>query len=185
MRIGAGRFKGRALPHAHDARPVPGRLRTSLFSVLGPLVEDACVLDLCAGVGALGLEALSRGARRVVLLDKDPRAVRALERWVEAAGEAASARVLCADAVRGPLPDEAYDLVFADPPFGLWDEGQGPALLERAAACVAPGGVLAVKVPAGLEVGAPPGLGLLRRVEQGRVGYALFGRVKSPEAPAD
>jgi len=192
MRIGAGRCRGRALPRAHEARPVPGRLRTSLFSVLAPLLEGARVLDLCAGVGALGLEALSRGARHVVLVDRDPRAVAALLRWIDEADLGGEAEVLEADVLAGPLPQGPFGIVFADPPFALWEEGLGPRLLGRAAERLGPGGVVAAKVPRGLSVEAPAGLAVLRRVEQGRVGYLLLGReaegasrVKSPDATAD
>src|SRR5688572_15036039 len=99
MRILAGRFKGRALPVVGDARPAGSRLRTSLFSVLEPVLPGARVLDVCAGAGALGLEALSRGAADVTLLDADPRVATSLSAWLAQVGAAPTARALRADAL--------------------------------------------------------------------------------------
>src|SRR5690606_27463481 len=99
MRIGAGRFKHAELPPVGPGvRPVPARLRQSLFTVIEPWVAGAAVLDLCAGVGGLGLEALSRGAARVVLVDTDPRALAALGRWIDHRGLRAEVTTVRADA---------------------------------------------------------------------------------------
>src|SRR5262245_62407471 len=105
MRIGAGRFRNAVLPKAGpDVRPVPSRLRQSLFTVLLPRLEGARVLDLCAGVGGLGLEALSRGAASVVLVEKDVPTVRALERWIAQHRVGGEARAIRADATFGEWP---------------------------------------------------------------------------------
>ena len=176
MRIEAGRFRGRLLPQVREARPVPGRLRGSLFNVLREWVPGARVLDLFAGVGGLGLEALSRGAEDVTLVDRDAAAVRALGRWIEEAGAAAEARVLCSDVLRRPLPDGPFDLVFVDPPFELWGREDLPGLLARAAERLTPDGRLALKLPARLELPPDPRWTFVRRRAMGSVAWALLAR---------
>jgi 16S rRNA (guanine966-N2)-methyltransferase len=126
MRIVAGEFKGRRLaaPRGARTRPTADRVREALFSMLGD-VSGARVLDLYAGSGALGIEALSRGASEAVFVERDPRAVAALRRNLEAVG--VSAAVAQSDALafirrdRGP-----YDLVFADPPYDSASRVAGP-----------------------------------------------------------
>lgn len=122
-RIIAGSAKGRRLetPPGTTTRPITDRAKESLFSSLGPDVEDARVLDLYAGSGALALEALSRGAASAVLVDRDRRAVDAARRNVAAAGFEAVAGVERADAaafLRRPR-EAGFDLVFCDPPYDL------------------------------------------------------------------
>ena len=192
MRIGAGRWKNALLPDAGPAaRPIPARLRTSLFSVLAPRLEGASVLDLCAGVGGLGLEALSRGAARLVLVDSDPRAIEALDRFIAARGVAAEARAVLADARRGGWPAGPFDLVFLDPPYALWERADdASALLERAAASLAPDGLLAVKGPAKGDLPSTPRLSPTMRRSQGTVAYTLLApgavpTVKKSNPPAD
>src|SRR5438309_11907277 len=98
MRIGAGRFRNALLPKAGpDVRPVTGRLRQSLFTMLLPRLEGARVLDLCAGIGGLGLEALSRGAASLVLVERDRPTADALRRWIADRGIQAQACVIAAD----------------------------------------------------------------------------------------
>jgi 16S rRNA (guanine966-N2)-methyltransferase len=176
MRIGAGRWKNALLPAAgKDVRPVPGRLRTSLFSVLGGRVEGATVLDLCAGVGALGLEALSRGADRAVFVDADPAAVRALRTWIERRGAEGVATAVVADARRGVWPPGPYDLVFLDPPFGVWRGGGGAArpFLQRAIEGLWATGRVVVKLPTDAAIPGGPWRVVDRR-SQGEVAYALL-----------
>lgn len=117
MRVVAGEFKGRRLhaPAGSRTRPTADRVREAVFSMLGDL-RGARVLDLYAGSGALGIEALSRGARLVVFVERDRRALAAIRRNLDAVG--ADATVLARDVLsvlgeeRGP-----YDLVFCDPPY--------------------------------------------------------------------
>ena len=176
MRIGAGRWKNAELPKAGpDVRPVSGRLRTSLFSVLLPRIEGATVLDLCAGVGGFGLEAVSRGAARAVLVDRDHRVAKALSDWVVARRAEREVEVVVADALRGRWPQGPYDLVFLDPPFSSWDAGGGAIhFLGAAIGAVGPGGMLAVKCPAHSPVPDDPRWRLVDRREQGSVSYALL-----------
>jgi 16S rRNA (guanine966-N2)-methyltransferase len=143
MRIVAGRLGGRRLvtPAGETTRPTSDRVREALFSVLGPL-DGEVVLDLYAGSGALAVEALSRGAARAVLVERDARAVAAIRRNLEALGlgpEAASVRRR--DVLRA-LRDareagESYDLVFIDPPYRL-AAGVGPELAVALAPVLGP-----------------------------------------------
>ena len=121
MRIVAGSFKGRRLvaPPGTATRPTSDRVREALFSVLGPSVPGARVLDLFAGSGALGLEALSRGAATAVFVDRSQRAIAAIRTNLEALGVDADVhRMEAHAALRAALGRrEAYDLVFLDPPY--------------------------------------------------------------------
>ena len=119
----AGQFGGRRLqaPPGDATRPTSDRVREALFSVLGPRVEGARALDLFAGSGALGIEALSRGAAEVTFVDSAPAAIRAVKRNLEALG--ADAGVRRSDALRflgaASAAARQYDLVFLDPPYRL------------------------------------------------------------------
>ena len=150
------------------------RLRRSLFSVLEPALSGARVLDVFAGVGALGLEALSRGAASVVLVEHDARAAAALERWILDAGVCDEAHVRRLDALRAAWPPGPFDLVFLDPPFALWGGAEGWRLLDLALGVLAPGGRLVLKVPA--RLGFPEGRAwrLLRRRSAGDSAWALL-----------
>ena len=144
-RVIAGQAGGRrlAVPDGRDTRPTSDRAREGLFasitSIAGPL-DGARVLDLYAGSGAVGLEALSRGAGHVLLVEQGARAVRVIKENIEAIGLPGA--VLVADRVeralaRGPDGDR-YDIVFADPPYALAD-----AAVERVLELLAEGGWLA------------------------------------------
>jgi 16S rRNA (guanine966-N2)-methyltransferase len=120
VRVVAGRFKGRTLhaPKGGHTRPTSDKVREAVFSVLGD-VEGARVLDLFAGSGALGIEAVSRGAAAATLVDDDPQAFAAIERNSSPLdGEFEAIR---RDALRWlarvPAGSRSYDLVFADPPY--------------------------------------------------------------------
>ncbi|WP_158965283.1 16S rRNA (guanine(966)-N(2))-methyltransferase RsmD [Chachezhania sediminis] len=141
MRIVAGRFRGRALtpvgkgdPAAH-LRPTPDRVRESLFSMLASrdAIDGARVLDLFAGTGALGLEALSRGAASAVFIDSGRAAGRLIAANVALLGVREETRVIGREAQKlGPATGEDLpaDLVFLDPPYG---KGLGGPVLERLA----------------------------------------------------
>jgi 16S rRNA (guanine966-N2)-methyltransferase len=130
MRVVAGAFKGRRLytPRGQGTRPTADRVREALFSILGD-VAGLRVLDLFAGSGALGIEALSRGASDAVFLDRDPRAIAAIRRNLDAVGARATV-------VQGHATDfirqrqTGYDLVFVDPPYDSAHRLVGP-LSER------------------------------------------------------
>lgn len=127
MRIVAGSFKGRRLhaPPGRDTRPTADRVREALFSILGPLAGER-VLDLFAGSGALGIEALSRGAVSAVFVDSDRRAIDAITRNLDAVR--AEARVHRRDALAylRAASDAPFDLVFLDPPYSSASQLVGP-----------------------------------------------------------
>src|SRR5712675_2722777 len=126
MRIVGGRLRGRALaaPKSQAIRPTADRLREALFNILvhayGDPISGARVLDLFAGTGALGLEALSRGAAFALFVDDGAEARALLRQNVEALGLAAVTRIFRRDATKlGPAhPVEPFSLVFLDPPYG-------------------------------------------------------------------
>jgi 16S rRNA (guanine966-N2)-methyltransferase len=126
MRIIAGRLKGRALqsPATHDIRPTSDRLRETIFNILAHAyddpVEGAAVIDLFAGTGAMGLEALSRGAKRVLFVDNGTQARAVLRANVEALGLGGSTKIFRRDARKlGLAPaSEKFGLAFLDPPYG-------------------------------------------------------------------
>jgi 16S rRNA (guanine966-N2)-methyltransferase len=145
MRVIAGQWGGRRLqaPPGDATRPTSDRVREALFSVLGERVDGARVLDLFAGSGALGIEALSRGAASATFVDSAARAVAALRRNLDALG--AGGEVRRQDALRflGSASADAreYDLVFLDPPYRLAHR-LGPELSSRLPAVLAPGAVV-------------------------------------------
>jgi 16S rRNA (guanine966-N2)-methyltransferase len=129
MRIIAGERKGHTIyaPKGLDTRPTSDRVRENVFNIVAPWVEDARVLDLYAGSGAMGLEALSRGAATVVFVEADADAARTIERNLD------KLRLTGATVVRQSatvaLTQEAaagrkYDLVLADPPYSMTDYDQ-------------------------------------------------------------
>jgi 16S rRNA (guanine966-N2)-methyltransferase len=142
MRVVAGAYGGRRLaaPDGSATRPTSDRVREALFSVLGTSVEGARVLDLFAGSGALGIEALSRGAASAVFVDRAPRAIGAVRANLAALGIDADVRRIEARAWlrTASARSEAYDLVFLDPPYRRAAE-LGREFSEGLAAVLAPG----------------------------------------------
>jgi len=124
VRIIAGRFKGRALryPSETQLRPTMQRTKSSVFETLGQRIRGAIFVDLYAGAGSMGIEALSRGASRVYLVEKDKRALRFLRDNLEALSIASSEASVVpsgvADFLRGSFEKVDAGIVFADPPYG-------------------------------------------------------------------
>jgi len=187
LRIIAGRWRGRRWRFPADTliRPTPDRVRETLFNWLAPYIAGARVLDLFAGSGALGLEALSRGAASVDFVDSDVRCIEALRQrlleWQDSDRQSAGApaeqhgrcfRADAADWLR--MRREPYDLVFVDPPFaaGLW----APicAALEQGG-WLTPQAFVYLELPvsaSSLEV--PAAWRLWRSGKAGEVGYHLY-----------
>ena len=145
MRVVAGTHGGRRLtaPRGDATRPTSDRVREALFSVLGESVRGARVLDLFAGSGALGIEALSRGAAEATFVDSAPAAIRVIRANLEALG--IDAEVIRADAFAASRTARAaarqYDLVFLDPPYRLAGR-LAPGLTEAVGGMLAPGGLV-------------------------------------------
>ncbi len=140
MRITGGMYRSRALraPRGLATRPTSDRVREALFGILtsAGLVEGASVLDLYAGTGALALEALSRGAARAVLVESSRDALTALRANAQALGALDRVKVVAGDVHRlGPRisAEGPFDLVFADPPWSLVEEGAPPLALGELA----------------------------------------------------
>lgn len=149
MRIVAGAARGRRLvvPPGDGVRPTADRVREALFSSLAPLLPGAAVLDAFAGSGALGLEARSRGAERVTLIERDRRALAALQRNVDAVG-LGGAQVVAGDALRlaaqGAIVGAPFDVVLLDPPYAL-EEAVVTALLADLVASLADGATVTIE----------------------------------------
>lgn len=181
LRIIAGAWRGRRLrfPADADIRPTPDRVRETLFNWLGTHVRGARCLDLFAGSGALGLEALSRGAAEVVFVEKDASAAAALRTHLTEFGGQSDTRgrIERMDALQFLRRDATpFDIVFLDPPF-VSD------LLVRAAALLEERGWLGAGALIYVECAAREGLpqlpqnwALLKARQAGEVGYHLFRR---------
>jgi 16S rRNA (guanine966-N2)-methyltransferase len=175
LRIIGGRWRGTRIdfPRVEAIRPSPDRVRETLFNWLQPVTPGSTCLDLFAGSGALGLEALSRGAAHVTFVDREPKVGRHLSETLE--------RLSCRDAdvhVANALsflgrPPRQYDIVFLDPPFAS-------DLLERscerlAAGWLAPGAHVYLENPADRPLpGLPAGWIVHRTKQAGQVGYHLL-----------
>ena len=170
MRIVGGRLRGRALegPKSQAIRPTADRLRESLFNILahgyGDPVSGARVLDLFAGTGALGFEALSRGAAFVLLVDDGAEARALLRGNVEALGAGGATKVYRRDATKlGPVsPLEPFSLAFLDPPYGKGLAEQALAAV-RGGGWLAPGALAVVEEAADAGFKAPEGFEELER----------------------
>ena len=147
MRVIAGTARGRRLeaPRGAAVRPTTDRVKEALFSILQPRLRGAVVCDLYAGSGALGIEALSRGAASVTFVESDRRALEAIRANLDATGLAAAA-----DVRRAHLPQAVavlvgpYDIVLADPPYDFDDESLA-ALLQQVTGLLAEGAILVLE----------------------------------------
>ncbi|MFQ5697325.1 MAG: 16S rRNA (guanine(966)-N(2))-methyltransferase RsmD [Myxococcota bacterium] len=182
MRVTAGALRGRRLlaPRGRDTRPTSDRARAGLFDWLGSAVAESLWLDLFAGSGSVGIEALSRGALHVVFVERSRAACQVLGRNLAALGLEARSRVLDSDVstalARLSKRGERFDWIFADPP---WARGPGPELAALVAR-VAPGGRLVVERGAHhARAAAPAGL---VHVESRAWGETLFDRYRREES---
>ncbi|MCK9529241.1 MAG: 16S rRNA (guanine(966)-N(2))-methyltransferase RsmD [Thiohalobacteraceae bacterium] len=174
LRIIGGRWRGRrvSFPDVEGLRPSPDRVRETLFNWLMPVIEGARCLDLFSGSGAFGLEALSRGAARVVLVDRDGAAIANLREQLGTL-QAEGAALHQADALTflAGTP-EPFDVVFLDPPYhkGLL----APCLARLGEGWLAPGARVYIEAEAEMtELPMPEGWVLLRSKQAGQVGYHL------------
>jgi len=186
MRIVAGEFRGRQLksPDWEGLRPTSDRLRETLFNILGPSVRGARVLDGFAGTGAIGIEALSRGAAHVTFIEKDPRAVMLIEANLASLGlgprssregSHAIIRAGFADAVRR-LAGEVFDVIVLDPPYA---EHAAAEALEAALPLVSHGAATRLIIEHGTRHTPPAGhsgVRLTRTVTAGDSALSFYER---------
>jgi len=182
MRIVGGRLRGRALagPGSDRVRPTSDRLRETIFNVLahayGDPVAGARVLDLFAGTGAMGLEALSRGAAFALFVDDSAEARGLIRQNIEALGLGGETRLFRRDATRmgRAEPNAPFSLAFCDPPYG---KDLAPRALTSCAAggWLAPGALVVVEEAQGAEVALPEGFAEVERRDYGET-KVVFGR---------
>lgn len=167
MRIVAGRFRGKTLiaPEDQSIRPTSDRAREALFNILasrmGPNLEGVRVLDLFAGTGALGLEAVSRGASAVTFVDMGVEARGIIRDHIEAFGIGGIAKLLRRDATAlGPAGTiRPFDLVFLDPPYGK-GLGERALVSARDGGWIAPGATIVLEESSEVAVAPPEGFTL-------------------------
>jgi 16S rRNA (guanine966-N2)-methyltransferase len=177
MRIIAGEFKGRRLatPTWTGVRPTSDKLRETLFNILAPRIEGARVVDGFAGTGAIGLEALSRGAAHVLFIERDRRAAALIARNSSACGVEGRYTIECGDVAtvlrRGH--DAAFDLILLDPPY---DHVGVADVLRAAADRVTAGGLVMLERATRREPDVPPMLVRTRDVKSGDSTLTFFAR---------
>jgi 16S rRNA (guanine966-N2)-methyltransferase len=178
MRVVAGTLGGRRLvaPDGTSTRPTTDRVREAIFNSLGSagLLDGAIVADLFAGSGAIGIEALSRGAERCVFVERDRAALRALNDNLDALDLGGRSKVLTSDAMSVAGTIDA-DIVFADPPY---DFDAWPALLDRISADL-------VVAESGSAVAAPPGWIVTREKKYGRTRVTFLERAADAAVGSD
>ena len=179
LRVIGGKHRGRPLvaPEGQSVRPTASRARESLFNILmhanwrddsaSPLI-DARVLDAFAGSGALGIEALSRGAEHATFLDKDADAIRSIGENLRKLGETGAAKVVRADATRPPPAQAACDLIFLDPPYRSGQAAPALAALD-AAGWLAREAIAAIELAHNEDFDPPPGF---EAIDERRYGAA-------------
>ena len=182
MRIIAGELKGRRIeaPKWDGLRPTSDKLRETLFNVLAPRIVGAHVLDGYAGTGAVGIEALSRGAAHVTFVEKDPRAVRLVEANLQRCGvedRYAIIRAGLADAIRR-LDAARFDIIFLDPPYGADTLADAVALADQLAGA---GTVVVIEHASKNE--SPAASGGVSRVRELRSGDSALSFYRRAETP--
>ncbi len=181
MRIVAGKYRSRVLKTLRGLklRPTSDRLRETLFNVLGPAVEGSVFVDAYAGSGAVGIEALSRGAREVIFIEKHAAAVGVIRKNFESLGIGAGVEILAVDAVRGlellAARRAHAQFVFLDPPYAEADEYERALDCLDRSAVLTPGGRVIVEHLRRLAL--PERLAQLERVrllEQGGAALSFY-----------
>ena len=192
MRIIAGRWKGRALvaPPGLATRPTSDRARQAIFDQLWhapwagrDMLEGASVLDGFAGTGAMGLEALSRGAARAFFMEQDRAALAALRTNITACKAGDACRVIAGDVTAPPVAAAPCSLVFLDPPYG---KGLVPRALAalQAKGWIAPGGLIIAETGRDEENAIPSGFEVLSTREHGAARLSALRALPDCGAPA-
>ena len=176
MRVIAGLYKGRRLksPDWPGLRPTSDKLRETLFNILAPHVVDARVLDGYAGTGAIGIEALSRGAAHVTFIEKNRRAAALIEENLKACGVERGYTIQCAEVAAAldavPAAD-AFDLILLDPPYDIENVS---AALDAAARRLAGNGLVVLERATRREPQEPAALRRVRDVKSGDSTLSFF-----------
>ena len=173
MRVIAGRYKGRRLkaPTWEGLRPTSDKLRETLFNILAPRIEGARVLDGYAGTGAVGIEALSRGARHVTFVERDRRATALIAENVKACDPAAVYTIETGDvATLLRTRPAAFDLIWLDPPY----DSNSVEALDAAAGALAPGGLVVLERATRRAPDHPDSLTRIRDVKSGDSTITFF-----------
>ena len=169
MRVIAGRYKGRRLkaPTWEGLRPTSDKLRETLFNILAPRVEGARVLDGYAGTGAVGIEAISRGAAHVTFVETDRRAAALIASNLKECGIEGGYTIRCAEvsaALDANAAVDAFDLILLDPPYDIENV---TAVLDAAARHLAAGGVIVLERATRREPDEPAAVARVRDVKSG------------------
>ena len=183
MRVIGGIYRGRRLgaPAGFDVRPTSDRLRETLFNILAPHIEGCRFMDLCAGTGAVGIEALSRGASSVTFIDRSRRACAVIQSNLTTLGVTANATIINREAtiaLKRLAGDAAkFDIIFFDPPYA--SEIYSQVMRQLAAGeLLSPQAIVIaehrIKNPPESEFG---GLRIYREVKQGESALAFYARV--------
>ncbi len=186
LRIIAGQWRGRRLrfPAIDGLRPTPDRVRETLFNWLAPVIHGCDGLDAFAGSGALGLEALSRGARHVTFVERDARAVAYLRQHVTTLKTAAAAHIVhgTLDAYLHHSPPQTFQVVWLDPPFhqGLL----APCLAQLHQGWLVPGAWVYAETEVTAPLELPPGWRVYREQVAGAVAYRLLIAPNDSESPS-
>jgi 16S rRNA (guanine(966)-N(2))-methyltransferase RsmD len=174
LRVIAGEFKGRRLktPKWDGVRPTSDKLRETLFNILATRIVGATVLDGYAGTGALGIEALSRGASHVTFVEKDRRAAALIEENAQMCGLKGGYTIANGDFLASrPRVAGSFDLILLDPPY---DIGDVYSVLDRAASLLSPDGLLVLERASRVEPDVPPTLARVRDVKSGDSTLTMF-----------
>jgi len=184
MRIIAGEAKGRRIkaPRGRATRPMRDFVREAVFSMLGGAVARARVLDLFAGSGSLGLEALSRGAREAMFVDRGREAGRIIKENLETLGMAEKGKVIRAEVLdylrKARFPENGFNLIFIDPPYRI-DLGYRQEMLKRLAegGFLAPSAVVIIEAPLrSSPPGSPEGVHFRERRKYGETAVDVYVR---------
>lgn len=182
MRVTGGSWRSRRLTGPSKnmpLRPTPDALRERAFAVLGERIHDASFLDLFAGTGSVGIEALSRGAASVVFVDHHPAATRIIRRNLEQLDAVGPlARVMTLTAAKAVIElarrKKSFDLIWADPPFPQWEEGLEALSAAWSSSLVRSGGLTLLECPAKADTSIIPKPLTIRRELDGGASRLLM-----------
>ena len=189
MRITGGELGGRTLvvPKSDAIRPTQDRVREALLSMIQCEIPGARFLDLFAGTGSVGLEALSRGASSATFVEMNAKHLEVLRKNIEAFRKSASAEVVRSDAYRylSAYRGAGFDIAFADPPYALGEENGYASVLETLAerGVVRSGGLFVAEMTAVQKIGETAGWDMLRDRTYGKTRICLWRRIGGEHLP--